>query len=61
MILTEEATKALKELLTCPECGSEAVEIVLKESRCFGRVNIYVKRCKKCGYEEELKEIDWDC
>ena len=60
-ILTEKEKKALDELLTCPKCGSKMIEIFLKESKCSGRVNIYVKRCKKCGYEEELKEVDWDC
>ena len=61
MLLTEEEAEALEKLLTCPKCGSKAVEIILKESRYHGRVNIYVKRCKKCGYSEELKEVDWDC
>jgi len=57
-ILTEKEKKALDELLTCSKCGSKVVKIFLKERKCNGRVNIYVRRCEKCGYEEELKEVD---
>jgi len=60
MILTEEEAEALNKLLTCPECGSKAVEITLKESKYDGKLNVYIKHCLKCGYSEELKEIDWD-
>ena len=60
MILTEEEAKALEKLLTCPKCGSKAVEIILKESKYGGRFNVYVKRCLKCGREEELTEVEWE-
>ena len=60
MLLTEEEAKCLNRLVTCPKCGSKAVEIILKESKYDETVNIYVKRCLKCGYEEELEEIVWD-
>jgi len=53
MILTEEEEKLLERLLTCLKCGSKVVEIVWKKGK-------YVKRCLKCGYEKELKEIEWE-
>lgn len=55
MILTEKEVEVLNKLLTCSKCGSRAVEIILKEDDRF-----YVKRCLRCGYEEELREIIWD-
>ena len=60
MLLTGDEAKALDKLLTCPECASKAVEIILKESKYGGRLNVYIKRCLKCGYSEELREINWD-
>ena len=54
MILTKEESEFLDKLVTCPRCRSKAVEIVLKEN------NVYFKRCLKCGYEEELRGIEWD-
>ena len=60
MILTEEEAEFLNKLLTCPKCGSKAVEIVLRDREKFGVVNIYVRRCLVCGHEEELEEIVWD-
>ena len=60
MILTEKEAEFLDKLVTCSKCGSRAVEILLEESNKFGVVNVYVKRCLRCGHKEELEEIIWD-
>ena len=56
MLLTEEEAEFLDKLTTCPRCWSKAVEILPKK----GDKNAYIRKCLKCGYEEELKGVSWN-